>query len=84
MNLFLSCVMFSVKKVSFPTKTAVCVCVCVWRGGGGGGGTAGGGSRGKMAKKHMKITKSAFLGQNSGGYMGKTSQFFSYWGNPVN
>ena len=25
MNLFLSCVMFSVKKVSFPTKTAVCV-----------------------------------------------------------
>ena len=39
MNLFLSCVMFSVKKVSFPTKTAVCV--CVW-GRGEGGGTVGG------------------------------------------
>ena len=28
----------------------------------------------KMAKNYMKITKSAFLGQNSGGYRG-TSQF---------
>ena len=31
---------------------------------------------GKMAKKFMKIIKSAFLGQNSGGDMGGSSQFF--------
>ena len=31
---------------------------------------------GKMAKNCMKITKSTFLGQNSGGGHGGTSQFF--------
>ena len=34
---------------------------------GGGGGGGGCGSLGKMAKNCMKITNSAFLGQNSGG-----------------
>ena len=40
------------------------------------GSTGGEDNLGKMAKNCMKITKSAFLGQNSGGVMGGTSQFF--------
>ena len=36
----------------------------------------GGGNLDKMAKNCMKMTKLAFLGQNSGGDMGGTSQFF--------
>ena len=47
------------------------------------GSTSGGDSLGKMAKNCMKITKSAFLGQNSGGggaAWGGTSQFFEWWG----
>ena len=38
--------------------------------------TGGGDSLGKMVKNCMKVTKSAFLGQNSGGTWGETSQFF--------
>ena len=41
------------------------------------GSTGGGDNLGKMAKNCMKMTKSAFLGQNSGGGgHGGTSQFF--------
>ena len=54
MNLFLSCVMFSVKKVSFPTKTAVCVCVCVGGGRGGWGGQSG--QNGQKAYENYKIS----------------------------
>ena len=41
------------------------------------GWTGGGDNLGKMAKNCMKITKSAFLGQNSGGDMGGGQTNFS-------
>ena len=39
------------------------------------GSTGGGDSLGKMAKNCMKMTKSAFLGQNSGGDIGAQASF---------
>ena len=38
--------------------------------------TGGGDNLGKMVKNCIKMTKSAILGQNSGGDMGATHQFF--------
>ena len=37
---------------------------------------------GKMAKNYMKITKSAFLGQNRGGDMGVQTNFLGIGGDP--
>ena len=42
--------------------------------------SGGGGNLGKMSKNCMKITKSAFLGQNSGGDMGGQANFLGSGG----
>ena len=67
MNLFLSCVMFSVKKVSFPTKTAVCVCVCVGGGGGWGGWEGWGGQSGQNGQKTNENYKISIFGSKQWG-----------------
>ena len=46
------------------------------------GSTSGGDNLGKMAKNCMKITKSAFMGQNSGGDMGGQANFLGSGGDP--
>ena len=70
MNLFLSCVMFSVKKVSFPTKTAVCVCVC-----GGGVGRLGGAVGAKWPKSIWKLQNQHFWVKTVGVTWGRQVNF---------
>ena len=45
-------------------------------------GSTGRGNLGKMAKNCMKLTKSTFLGQNSGGHGGDKPIFRVVWGSP--